>query len=77
MKASLDDLYKEQWIRKRDSKEIVWTTRDGREVPVKEMSDTHLNNTIKYLEKIKEYKLMKTEFDALKAEYEAYWFEHL
>ena len=77
MKANLDDLHREQWLRKRNSGELTWTTKEGKRIPVKEMSDSHLENTIKFLEKVKEYEVMQAEYRALEAEYEAYRFEHL
>ena len=36
----------------RMGKKYVWTTKDGRKVPVREMTDSHLENTIKYLERV-------------------------
>lgn len=49
MKADLKDLLKEAWLRQRERGLIVWTTREGKEIPINEMSDTHLVNTINML----------------------------
>ena len=46
---TLDDLLKEQWLRKRNSGELKWTTRNGDKIALKSMSDAHLANAIKRL----------------------------
>ena len=49
MKASFRDLLREQWSRKRNSGELKWVTKGGEEIPIKDMSDTHLENAINSL----------------------------
>ena len=39
----------EQEQERRDS--FYWTTSDGKEINIQDMSDTHLKNTIKYLKR--------------------------
>ena len=53
MKEKYEDLMKERWIRKRDSGEIQWETKDGRSIPIKDMTDDHLENTIRVVEKMR------------------------
>lgn len=47
MEATLDDLERELWLRRRNSGELVWKTREGEAIPVKDMSDKHLENAIR------------------------------
>lgn len=47
--ATLQDLEMEMWLRKRNSGQIIWTTKSGEEIPINQMSDTHLYNAINML----------------------------
>lgn len=49
MRCSLEDLELEAWLRARNGGSIVWVTKDGREIPIKDMSDEHLHNTINHI----------------------------
>lgn len=48
--ASLDDLKKELWLRRRDRGVLVWEDKQGNVTAIKDMDDNHLINTINYLE---------------------------
>lgn len=47
MKATINDLVLERWFRLRSSGELKWETRDGKQVPLKDMTDEHLLNAIR------------------------------
>lgn len=49
MKADLHDLYLELWLREREANNIKWTQKDGKEIPINQMSQKHLINTINML----------------------------
>lgn len=68
-RAELNDLIKERWLRERNSGEIKWITKDGNEIPIKDMTNEHLENAINHLIEHEEYK-------EIAAEYSAYIEEH-
>ena len=47
--ATLEDLEREVWLRARNEGSIVWTTKNGDQIPIKDMSTQHLVNTINLL----------------------------
>ena len=47
--AMVFDLYQEKV--KRDAEKGIWTMRDGTKIPVEEMTTSHLQNTIRFLER--------------------------
>jgi len=50
--ATLEDLERELWIRERNYNKILWKTKEGKKIPINDMSDTHLINTIKLLARL-------------------------
>ena len=57
--APIQDLKLELWLRQRNSGFIIWTTKNGKNISIKDMNNNHLVNTLKMLliqeEKQKEY----------------------
>lgn len=49
MIAGLSDLKLERWLRARESGALKWKTKNGDEISIKRMSDSHLENAIKCL----------------------------
>lgn len=63
IKAGINDLQLELWLRHRNNNSIVWTTKQGEQIPINQMTDEHLINTINLIEKIKENKMFQLEHE--------------
>ena len=63
-RATLEDLLKEKWLRERGAGNIVWKTKGGYEIPIADMSDEHLDNTIEFLKQRKEFEDVAAVYDA-------------
>ena len=50
--ADLSDLMTELWLRNRKKGLIVWTTKDGKVIPIKDLDDKHLVNIIRMLRRV-------------------------
>lgn len=50
MKTTLEDLKRELWFRRRNSGKLSWTTKNGVEIDIRELSDEHLINIITMLD---------------------------
>ena len=46
VKASIDDITQELWLRLREKKYIVWETKDGKQIPIQDLTEEHLINII-------------------------------
>ena len=46
MIANIDDIRLEQFLRSRNSGKLVWKTKEGKIIPLKELSDEHLTNIL-------------------------------
>lgn len=65
VKATLSDLRLELWLRKRDS--LYWETRDGKQIPLKQMSTEHIINALNYFNRVQEQKeIMDIIYDDLR-----------
>ncbi len=53
-KATIKDLKLELWLRYRNSGFIIWITKDNKNIPIKDMNNNHLANTLKMLLKQEE-----------------------
>lgn len=54
--AGYDDIRLELWLRERESGEMKWVTKDGKETPIKDMTTDHLRNVIKMIDRLEEAK---------------------
>ena len=54
IKADIRDLELELWLRQRNNNSIVWTTKQGENIPINQMTDEHLINAIKRIEKFED-----------------------
>lgn len=62
--ADIDDLELELWLRQRDEGLIVWKTKSGETIQLKNMSDNHLKNAINHSRKIEELNEIASEYSA-------------
>ena len=62
--ADIEDLEQELWLRKRNSGELVWKTKTGDLIPIKDMTDRHLENAIKLVLRTQELNDISAEYDA-------------
>lgn len=57
--ATIQDLKLELWLRQRNSDSIIWITKNGKNISIKDMDNNHLVNAFKMLliqkEKQREY----------------------
>ena len=57
--ATIQDLKLELWLRQRNSGSIIWITKNGKNISIKDMDNNHLVNAFKMLliqkEKQREY----------------------
>ena len=63
-RAGLQDLLFERWLRRRNEGALVWTKASGESVPIKDMSDEHLNNAIAMLERSAEMQEHLADYEA-------------
>ena len=52
IKADIRDLELELWLRQRNNNSIVWTTKQGENIPINQMTDEHLINAINLSKKV-------------------------
>lgn len=54
IKAEIEDLQKELWLRQREN--LFWETKDGNKIPLKEMKTEHIINAINYFDRLEQEK---------------------
>jgi len=55
MLATYSDLKLELWLRQREADNILLETKNGDKLSIRQMSDSHLVNAIKFLERQSDY----------------------
>lgn len=50
MRATINDLKLELWLRRRNNDNLFWKTMNGEEISIRNMSTEHLINTVKLFE---------------------------
>lgn len=50
MNATIQDLELELWLRRRNVGELKWQMRDGKKIPLRDMTTEHIENAIKHFE---------------------------
>ena len=63
IRAFIDDLKKELWLRRRE--QLVWKTKDGKLVPLKQMTTDHIINAIRCFDENDEEEIVLENSDIL------------
>ena len=64
MIATLKDLELEYWLRKRNNGTLIWKTKSGAYIPLKDMTNEHLVNTIRMLNRNEDLQELACEYEA-------------
>ena len=49
IQADYEDIEREYWYRMRNSGELSWLTKDRKFIPIKDLTNKHLVNILKFL----------------------------
>ena len=49
IQADYEDIEREYWYRMRNSGELSWLTKDRKFIPIKDLTNEHLVNILKFL----------------------------
>ena len=55
VEATITDIESELWLRMRNNDELVWKTKSGALIPIRNLSDAHLKNILRKAAKQEEY----------------------